>query len=113
MRVVDMSAQDLVDKINDCVANEWEWETGKSGASYASPYEAYAVLLEELEDAMADVDDVRTAMNSMWHTVKAADDTTAIVRLIERSATLAAAAMVKVAAAAAKARNGYDCENHD
>lgn len=105
--------QKLIEEITACVKQEYYRATKKYGERHASSHEAYAVILEEFEEAMEDIDAVKTVMNSMWHSTKENESTIGIAKMIERSAIMAAAEMVQVAAMAVKAQNGYLCDDHD
>lgn len=99
--------QDLVNEITDCIEREYRRAAEKHGERHSSPHEAYAVILEEFEEAMEDIDAARRALNSMWSVAKNNSSTLASVSTLETAATMAAAELVQVAAMAKKAGLGY------
>ncbi|CZT57851.1 hypothetical protein BN3661_02198 [Eubacteriaceae bacterium CHKCI005] len=99
--------QDLVNEITDCIEREYRRAAEKHGERHSSPHEAYAVILEEFEEAMEDIVAVRSALDNMWNATKDNKKTLASVSTLETAATMAAAELVQVAAMAKKAGLGY------
>ena len=73
------------------------------GAGYHSLHEAYAVLLEETEDAGDDMDYIKKSMGVLWQSIKTNDlkDTTLLTD-IEGTAQMLALEAVQIAAVCTK-----------
>ena len=65
-----MIAEKAEDSINKAVVYELQNIVNKYGAVYASEYEAYAVLKEEIEEAADDLDQLNKDLAYLWALIK-------------------------------------------
>lgn len=101
-----MSMDKLIEDVKKLVDEEYNRAAIKFGATNNSDHESYAVLLEELEEADAELCQVQNQLEKFWLLTKANDsDISKYSRLLEmeRRAVLAACEMIQVAAMAKKA----------
>lgn len=85
---------------------EYERAAERFGESFHSPHEAYAVILEEKEEAGLDIERLQARIRWFWINVKR-DDTEfqkEALKDIEKDALNAACECIQVAAMAYKAR---------
>lgn len=99
--------QELIDKVQEIVAFELERANTIHPPKFNSMHEAYAVILEELEEAEREISTFKGALEwSVWSNIK--DDCYEMAyegfKDIERLAIAAAAEMIQVAAMCRKAR---------
>lgn len=92
-----------VSKIKSLIYTEL-YEASKVHPMFSSDHEAYAVLLEEVEEAQAELDRIKSDMSSLWQAVKndRYSDTMEIVKDIEKKAISAIQETIQVAAMARK-----------
>ena len=98
--------QELIWMVEGLVDAELKRANSIHDPYFNSYHEAYAVILEEVEEAENEIDDLKRLMDAMWEHVKS-DYDEAIVSLlpsIEAYAIHAAAEMIQVAAMTRKAR---------
>jgi len=69
-----------------------------------SRHEAYAVILEELEEAHASINSTEHFLNAYWRCVKLNKNAKSNLEIICRHAMLAAAELIQVATVAERAR---------
>ena len=98
--------------IEHCVDVELE-AARKEHEEFHSLHEAYAVTLEEVEEAKVELESIEETMMDVWHFTKEDDGSSADVMLgeVERAAVRLAAEAVQVAAMARKARRLGKSEN--
>lgn len=84
----------------------------KYGVGYHSDHEAYAVLLEEIEEAQEKLDSVKTWHGRVWTCIRDNMDVTEDrLKRIESEAMDLAAEAVQIAAVARRWRGGVGNEN--
>ena len=96
----------LLNDVKGLVDEEYCRAAVKFGATNNSDHESYAVLLEEMEEAEAEVAQARVQLEKFWLLTKEnADDLSKLSRLMEagRRAQLAACELIQVAAMFKKA----------
>lgn len=82
----------------------------KYGAHHNSSHEAYAIIKEELEEAMSSSQDFIDCFEYLWEAIKANDTITELPSL-QNYALCAAAEWIQVAAMCYKAKKGFQkCE---
>ncbi len=98
--------QELIDKVKELVVFELERANNIHPPKFNSYHEAYAVILEELEEAETELKRVRERSVWAWHHIKLdlAEETDIGLKAAEEYAINAAAEMIQVAAMARKAR---------
>lgn len=99
--------QELIDKVQELVTFELERANTIHPPKFNSMHEAYAVILEEYEEAEREISIFKDALGwSVWRNIK--DDCYELAcagfKDIERIAIAAASEMIQVAAMARKAR---------
>lgn len=97
--------KELKEAARALMREEYERAAEKFGDSFHSPHEAYAVILEEKEEAGWELMDLKYAIDLFWESVKK-DDTEYrdALKGIEKHALNAACECIQVAAIAYKAR---------
>lgn len=95
----------LADRIKQAVEEEYARATLKHGPLHASAHEAYAVMLEEFEEAAAEAETLKYGLSGLWNATKSNVELAQRTRLsdILDTAERAAAEYVQVAAMARKA----------
>ena len=106
----------LLSDVQRLVKEEYDRASEQHGDRFNSPHEAYAVMLEELEEAEHEYFSARGFLkDSFWDKTK--NDGLQQCRLyakdIQQHAENAAAEMIQLAAMAHKARKGYKNEPVD
>lgn len=99
--------QELIDKVQELVAFELERANSIHPPMFNSYHEAYAVLMEELEEAHDEYETCSRYVDLAWERIKADDKPEAInewLEKAEKAAIRAAAECIQVAAMARKAR---------
>jgi hypothetical protein len=98
--------KELKEAARALMREEYERAAEKFGDSFHSPHEAYAVILEEAEEADFDIDGFNAAMDQFWMYVKwnEAEYRNDALKNIEKHALNAACECIQVAAMAYKAR---------
>ena len=91
-------------ELNEVVDNEFLRASKDHGTTFASYHEGYAVLLEEYEEALEELDRLGRTFRHLWSAVKNDDMLTLYPYEVKRHAVLAAAELVQVAAMAEKLR---------
>ena len=96
---------ELIEAVKALIREEYERTAKKFGGNFNSPHEAYAVILEEAQEAGLELMDLKYAIDLFWESVKK-DDTEYqdALRNIEKYALNAACECIQVAAMAYKAR---------
>ena len=89
--------------INKAVMTETQNAKENYGDRYNSQHEGYAVLLEEVEEAVDDLNYIKNNVGVLWHSIKTNDlkDTTLLTD-IEGTAQMLALEAVQIAAVCAK-----------
>lgn len=105
--------QHLIGEIDECIEKEYKRAAEKFGPRHASSHEAYAVILEEFEEAMEDIDAARKTINDMWYAVKKNEDILPAACMLGGIAKMAAAELVQVAAMTRKTEKGFRDEDQN
>lgn len=97
--------KELKEAVKALMCEEYERAAERFGGKFHSPHEAYAVILEEAQEAGLELMDLKYAIDLFWESVKK-DDTEYqdSLRNIEKCALNAACECIQVAAMAYKAR---------
>ena len=101
-----MEAQLTKDFIKAAIEAETENAKKDWGPQYNSEHEAYAVLKEEVEEALDDLNIIQEDLGFLWNAVKTNSDkpySAALTHIIQTAKALATEA-VQIAAVATKAR---------
>ena len=101
-----MAMQKLITEVSELVEKEYGRAGARFGLTNHSDHESYAIMLEELEEAQADVESLEKQMQIFWLFVKnndSADYKHERLMAVQRSALLAACEFIQVAAMAKKA----------
>lgn len=98
--------QELIDKVQELVAFELGRANTIHPPRFNSYHEAYAVILEEMQEAENEIDSLKRFMCAMWEHVKSDYDEAieSLLPSMECKAIAAAAELIQVAAMARKAR---------
>lgn len=98
--------KELKEAVRALMREEYERAAERFGESFNSPHEAYAVILEEAQEAGLELMDLKCAIDLFWESVKK-DDTEfqkEALKDIEKDALNAACECIQIAAMAYKAR---------
>lgn len=101
-----MSMDKLIAEVTELVEREYGRAGAKFGLTNHSDHESYAIILEELQEAKADIDAFEREMSMFWSMVKANDDDHykyARLLQMQSKALFGACEMIQVAAMAKKA----------
>ena len=98
--------KELKNAVRKLVAEEYLRASERYGGRFSSPHEAYAVILEEEEEARDEIAEMKLWMRKLWDAVKHNYGTRQdeILELIEEYALSGACECIQVAAMAQKAR---------
>lgn len=102
--------EELINEIKGVVEKELERASEKYGDKHNSAAEAYAVLKEEIEETVEELECVQEELEAYWDSVRERRELRAqidILLWLERCAIQTAAESVQVAAMARKAKRGY------
>ena len=101
-----MSMHKLIEEVKKCIECECSRIGEKYGFTYHTDHESYAILLEEVEEAKEEMDQLQEDMADFWKTVREDSDNNikcAHLNDIQMSAVFAACELIQVAAVASKA----------
>ena len=96
--------QELIDKVQELVAFELERANTMHPPKFNSMHEAYAVILEEYEEAQEAFKRVERDRDLAWDSIKHDENPAGRLGQMEKLAIAAAAEMIQVAAMCRKAR---------
>lgn len=99
--------QELIDKVRELVAFELERANTIHPPKFNSYHEAYAVILEEMEEAKEEWERICTSIESAWQEIKddvSPEEIDNWLETAEHFAVHTAAEMIQVAAMCRKAR---------
>lgn len=102
--------EEIIRKINDLVAEEYERAAKKFGKQHHSQHEAYAVMAEENDEAMMETAITTRSLEEFWSNTKRNAEfanQSVVASSIYTHAVLAACEYVQVAAMAYKTMQGY------
>ena len=91
-------------ELDEVVDNEFLRASKDHGTTFTSYHEGYAVLLEEFEEAQAELCGLERSVRHLWSAIKNDDMLPLYPYEVKRYAVLAAAELVQVAAMAEKLR---------
>lgn len=100
----------LLEDMRKAMHEELDRATAKHGEKHHSPAEAYAVMLEEVEEAQDQIDSLCCDVGNFWEEVKNNWNTLECADSIREHALSAAADLIQVAAMAQKAIRGYEVD---
>ena len=110
----------LMQEVAYCVNNEYRRASERHGCYNRSDHEAYAVILEEFEEARDELERVKTILDEFWNLVKADsfdDDKYQKLQALQSAAHYLAAECIQVASTARKAAITIYCrgeiDNHE
>ena len=98
-----MSYKKTMQGVKYLVQNELDMACEEHGNRFNSDHEAYAVIHEEIEEMLDEVEKVELFDRSLWHIVMGDLQTDSSLRLIEDAAIRCACEAIQVAAMARKA----------
>ena len=96
--------QELINKVQELVAFELERANTIHPPKFNSMHEAYAVILEEYEEAKEAFERAEWDRDLAWDSIKHDEDPDGFLKAMERAARAVAAEMIQVAAMCRKAR---------
>lgn len=98
--------KELKEAVKVLMHEEYERAAERFGESFHSPYEAYAVILEEAEEAESDLKYFKMLLEYYWCDVKKNDmeHQNSMLKEVEKTALNAACECIQLAAMAYKAR---------
>lgn len=95
--------QQLIEEMHRAMMNEYKRAEKAHGGTFHSTHEAYAVVLEEAEEAVADIDKVCDWMDNVWMRTKKDLNPALAYKSMQDAALQAAAECIQVAAMCRKA----------
>ena len=96
--------QELIDKVQELVAFELERANTIHPPKFNSMHEAYAVILEEIEETQDALEILERKRELAWACIKGDATPCGFLEQMEKAATKAASEMIQVAAMCRKAR---------
>ena len=102
--------QELIDKVQELVVFELARANTIHPPKFNSMHEAYAVILEECEEAKEAFGAAEWRRDLAWDSIKHDEDPDGFLEATEKAAIAAASEMIQVAAMCRKAREGEDLE---
>lgn len=110
-----MSIKPLIPPVEALVQDELAIASVKFGERHHSPHEAYAVMLEELEEAKNEISWIDSFIKGYWAMAKAniIDDTRTTIECVgnmKKHAIDAACELIQFAAMCEKTLKGYETE---
>lgn len=107
-----MSIKPLIPPVEALVQEELDRASEKFGERHHSPHEAYAVMLEELQELEDEIAEAKTYMDAFWNGVKINNlHTTNFIHNAGQRAINAACEAIQLAAMCEKALRGYETED--
>ena len=100
-----MIAQKAIEALELAINFEFNKITTEYGDVYASNHEAYAVLLEEVEEAAEEVECIKIWMDAVWKAIKGNQDLGSGISRIKEHALDLAKEAVQVAAVCERFQN--------
>lgn len=98
-------------EVNALIESELDNAIKKHGKRFFSDHEAYAVAMEEVEEAKEDMNFMSECMHGAWNRIREDDDPLLWVEALERQATHLAQEAAQVAAVCRKWKKGRGYEN--
>ena len=93
-----MIDKDAFNSIHSAIQSEYEHITKQYGKTYASIYEAYAILKEECEECKEDVDSMSELLDDVWKDIRHDDVDELNIDQMRETALCLAEEAVQVAA---------------
>jgi hypothetical protein len=78
---------------------------------FNSPHEGYAVILEEVEELIEEINDIGTDVGGIWTCVKYNKSAEEYVKYLKKTALNAASEAIQVAAMAQKFIDSFEAQN--
>ena len=97
--------------LEEVMKNEYRMAAVRHGGTFASTHEGYAVILEEVEEAKADLNALELYVDALWRCVKADKYTNdEQLKVLQRRAIHAAGELIQVAAMVYKFKHSQDVQ---
>ena len=91
-----MISNELIDHLSEEVIGEVERAKEEHEEFFSSNHEAYAVLKEEIEEALVEIDNIITILDKVWEYVKLDSDIGRLASRMQKTALLCAAELIQV-----------------
>ena len=91
-----MISNELIDNLSEEVISEVERAKEEHEEFFSSNHEAYAVLKEEIEETLVEIDNIITILDKVWEYVKLDSDIGGLALRMQKTALLCAAELIQV-----------------
>lgn len=91
-----MISNELIDHLSEEVIGEVERAKEEHEEFFSSNHEAYAVLKEEIEETLVEIDNIITILDKVWEYVKLDSDIGRLASRMQKTALLCAAELIQV-----------------
>lgn len=105
--------QKLIKLMKSAMLLEYDRVRKKYGDTYNTPHEAYAVTLEEFEEARTEIELITAQMKGLWSLVKYDCDIADQMEVIKEHALLGAAECVQIAMCCHKTLQSECCKESE
>lgn len=91
-----MISNELIEHLSEEVICEVEHAREEHEELFSSNHEAYAVLKEEIEETLVEIDNIITILDKIWEYVKSDSDISRLTSRMQKTALLCAAELIQV-----------------
>lgn len=107
-----MSYKKTMAQVEDLMTKEYVMAAIDHGEYFSSPHEGYAIIKEEVEEALTEMDSVSWHLEYMWRNVRSEDPNNYLdaAHILERKALCLACEAIQIAAMAMKFRSSFEDE---
>ena len=91
-----MISNELIEHLSEEVIGEVKRAKEEHEEFFSSNHEAYAVLKEEIEETLVEIDNIITILDKVWEYVKLDSDIGELASRMQKTALLCAAELIQV-----------------
>ena len=91
-----MISNEIIDNLSEEDISEVESAEEEHEEFFSSNHEAYAVLKEEIEETLVEIDNIMTVLDKIWESVKLDSNISGLASRMQKTALLCAAELIQV-----------------
>ena len=91
-----MISSELIEHLSEEVIGEVERAKEEHEEFFSSNHEAYAVLKEEIEETLVEIDNIMAVLDKIWESVKLDSNISGLASRMQKTALLCAAELIQV-----------------